>query len=270
MSDAALYAKLRELQPDLMVYIGSRWGVQPSTATLARINAQVAPSVHICSDAADPPWWDLLREYHEAGAFALQVAIDGNDQWPGAQNGLTLLTPIDAKHFGNGATPHVARAVACGYAGNQGAVGGNRNMVLQEVAFYNLVTMRLRDDAPGSYEAMCAFLCDSRMSLNIPYSGTETVFQVKGRVVESGLAGSCLLEVAGSPTNKWFTPGVDYLEYDSMPMCRELIVKLREDREQTERIGASLRRRALAEHSPAVFWGKVLEKIGMTGWKAAA
>ncbi len=35
------------------------------------------------------------------------------------------------------------------------------------------------------------------MVLNIPFSGTEQAMQVKGRVIEAGLAGSVLLDIKG-------------------------------------------------------------------------
>src|SRR4029077_7858334 len=63
-SDQSLYLGVKEVAPDFIVYVGSRWGPQPSITTLANINNSIAPMIHLCSDAADSPWWDLLREYH--------------------------------------------------------------------------------------------------------------------------------------------------------------------------------------------------------------
>lgn len=262
VDDAATYRASKEAAPDVIVYIGGRWGKQPATATLCQINGRIAPMIHLCSDAADPPWHDLLREYHQMGAFALQVAIDGNDQWPGAQSGLTLLTPIAASHFPPELTPHIERTVGAGYAGNPGNTLGRRRTILTELMFRNALTMRLREDGPDSYPKMCAFLSNARMSLNIPYSGTEAAMQVKGRVIETGLAGGMLLDAQGSPTSRWFTPGTDYCEYDDVGAALLMIQHYSREPEVTQRFGESLRRRVLAEHSPAIFWGKVLERIG--------
>ena len=266
-SDAKAYAATKEFAPDVIVYVGSRWGRQISTSTLAHITGRIAPMIHLCSDAADPPWHDLLREYDSKGAFALQVAIDGNDQWPGASSGLTLLTPIAASHFPAEPKPHVERTIACGYAGNPGNPMGRRRTILFELMSRNVLTLRMRVDSPGSYDQMCAFLSDARMSLNIPFSGTETTTQVKGRVIETGLAGGFLMEGKGAPTRKWFSPGVDFFEYDDIGAALLMIEHYSKCPDITEQIGANLRRRVLAEHSPAIFWGKVLDRIGM---KAAA
>lgn len=261
-----VYAAVKALRPELILYIGTRWGQQPSTATLARMNEKLAPMVHLCSDAADPPWWDLLREYDERSCFQVQVAIDGNDNWPGSQRGMTLLTPVDPANF-SVTLPHIARPIACGYGGNPGTNGGVRRSVLWETMSHNLLTVRMRDGSPDTYDDYCRFILQSRMSLNIPHTGTESKYHVKGRVIESGLAGCCLLEIAGSPTNKWFAPDREYLEYASMDQLRGYIRDLRDSPEETQLRGERLRERILAEHTPQIFWAKVLDRIGM---KAAA
>ncbi len=263
-TDASVYAKAKEFAPDLIVYIGGCFGKQPAVATLARINAKIAPMVHLCSDAADSPWWPLLREYHTAGAFAVQVAIDGNPAWPLADSQMTLLTPIDPDHFGGACKPHSKREYVCGWAGNAGSEGGRRRAILTELMLRNLLRVRMRAGEMDTYDAMCAFLGNCRMSLNIPYSGTEQAMQVKGRVIETGLAAGVLLEVKGSPTAQWFTPGVDYLEYSSMDELIEAI-KVYELQlpEWGEEMGKRLQARVLDEHHPRVFWSKILRRIGL-------
>lgn len=258
--EAALYSAAKDLAPDFIIYIGSAWGPQPSLATLARINAKIAPMVHLCSDAADPPWWHLLREYADKGCFALQVAIDGNDNWPGAERGMTLLTPVDPANF-DVSLPHAVRQIACGYGGNPGSERGTRRNILWEVMSHNLLTVRLRDGEGETYRDYCDFIMRSRMSLNVPHTGTEQKMHVKGRVIESGLAGCCLLEVADSPTKKWFAPELEYLEYASIDQLREYIRLQGPD--ETQRRGERLRARILAEHTPAIFWEKVLRRIGL-------
>lgn len=257
-SETKLYADVKAAKPDFIIYIGSAWGRQPALATLTNINAKIAPMVHLCSDAADPPWWPLLREYAEKGCFALQVAIDGNDNWPGAAQGLTLLTPVDPENF-KVTLPHAVRPYGCGYGGNEGSPGGLRRNILWEVLKHNLMQVRLRDDS--EYSGYCDFLVQSRMSLNIPHTGTEQKMHVKGRVIESGLAGCCLLEVVDSPTKKWFAPDAEYLEYASIDQLRGYIRELAP--EETQRRGERLRAKIIAEHTPAIFWAKVLDRIGL-------
>ena len=262
-SETLMLSKVKEYAPDLIVYIGSRWGVQPSIAALAQLNNRVAPSIHICSDAADPPWHDLLRSYHEAGAFSLQVAIDGSKRWPLSQTQMTALTPVDPKNFPE-FKPHAERAIACGYAGNPGSgPGSKRTGMLSALLQMKAIDLRIRSNLPFTYESYCEYLAKCRMSLNIAHSGTEQTMQVKGRVVESGLAGACLIESKGAPTSDWFTPGRDYLEYGDQFEAQKLIQQLSNEPELTQEIGMCLRTKILNEHTPEKFWSRIFDRIGM-------
>lgn len=264
ISDTDLYRAAKELQPDLIVYIGSRWGKQPATATLAQLNSKVAPAVHLCSDAADQPWWDLLMEYHYQGSFAVQVAIDGNRKWPLADTQLTLLTPVLPSDFPDGNKAHADRAAACVYAGNTGGPGSQRRLILSDLLQFKLISLRVRSDLPFTYDSYCEYLSAARMSLNVSFSGTEMAKQVKGRVVESGLAGACLLELQGSPTAEWFQPGHDYLEYAQTSDVRNHVERMKQEPEMTQEIGFRLRKRVLEEHSPKQFWSTIFKRLGFT------
>jgi Glycosyl transferases group 1 len=262
-SESLMMSRAKEYAPDFVVYIGQRWGMQPSIAALARLNSSVAPMVHICSDAADPPWWALLQEYHYAGAFSLQVAIDGSHKWPLAGSQMTALTPVDPATFPP-FKPHAERSVVCGYAGNPGSGNGSkRTGMLSALLEKKLIDLRIRSNLPFTYEAYCEYLGKARMSLNIAWSGTEATCQVKGRVVESGLAGCCLLETAGAPTSEWFRPGLDYLEYKDQFEAEQIIRRLENEPEATQAIGEALRARVLAEHTPEKFWNRIFERIGL-------
>lgn len=269
-TEQALYAKAKEYAPDFIVYIGARFGQQPSISMLAKINSSIAPMVHICSDAADNPWWDLLRDYNERGAFTLQVAIDGSHKWPLASTQMTALTPVDPKNF-PAFRPHADRATVAGYAGNPGSgPGSRRTAVLASLLEARLIGLRIRSNLPYTYESYCEYLSGIRISLNIAYSGTEATTHVKGRVLESGLAGCALLETAGSPTSAWFRPGLDYLEYTDEAHAANIIRMLAHEPEATDAMGRSLMERVAREHSPAAFWGRILERIGMRGKDCAA
>lgn len=269
-SEQLLYAKAKEYAPDLIVYIGTRWGQQPSIAAISRMNEKIAPMVHLCSDAADIPWHDLLRDYHTAGAFSLQVAIDGSHKWPNSQTQMTALTPVDAKNF-PAFRPHVERGTLAGYAGNPGSgPGSRRTAVLSELLEARLIDLRIRSNLPFTYESYCDYLSGVRISLNIAYTGTEATTHVKGRVLESGLAGCTLLETHGSPTSYWFRPGLDYLEYKDAEHAANIIRMLAHEPAATEAMGRSLMDRVTREHSPAMFWGRILERIGVQTEKVAA
>jgi hypothetical protein len=263
-TDAGLLSAIKEKSPDLIVYIGARWGQQPSITLLSKLTNSVCPTVHFCSDAADIPWHDLLRQYHERGAFTVQLAIDGSDRWPSSAAGLTLLTPVDPLYFSVSPQPHAKRAVMCGWGGNAGS-GDNsqRSATLAYLLQQKLLSLRIRSNLPFTYESYCDFLATCRICLNIAHSGTEAVMHVKGRVVEAALAGCCLLENKNSPTRNWFEAGVDYLEYENPSDAARIITLMNDKPDVTEAMGSSLRKKVLERHSPRKFWGAVLERIGM-------
>lgn len=264
MSDPILYGQVKDWAPDLIVYIGSRWGKQPSIACLSKMAEKLAPSVHICSDAADMPWHDLLREYHLCGAFTVQVAIDGSHKWPLASSQMTALTPVDPILFPQRISPHAERGISCGFAGNGGGgPGSKRTELLGYLLEKRILDLRIRSNLPYTYESYCDYLGKCRTSLNIAYSGTEQALQVKGRVLESGLAGACLLETAGAPTSYWFRPGLDYLEYKDPADLVAIITRIEHEPEATQAMAESLRRRVLSEHSPAQFWNRIFGRIGL-------
>lgn len=263
-SDQVIWGKIKEKSPDFVVYVGSRWGKQPSISCLSQINAKVAPMIHLCSDAADQPWFDLLRDYHAAGCFALQVAIDGSQRWPLAGSQMTALTPVDPASFPHGHRPHKERGIAAGYGGNAGGgVGTRRTDILSALLSEKAIDMRARTNLPHTYDAYCDFLQNCRMSVNTAHTGTEAAMHVKGRVIESGLAGALLLETKGAPTSYWFRPGIDYLEYESPADCAAIIKRLAHEPEKTQSIAMSLRQRVLDYHTPAHFWKRILDRVGL-------
>jgi hypothetical protein len=209
----------------------------------------------------------MLAHYHQAGAFALQVAIDGSRKWPLCASQMTCLTPVDPAWFPD-QFPHTARPVACGYPGNPGSGAGSKRTGMLSALLSckpegRLIDLRIRSNLPHTYESYCDYVSKCRMVLNIAHSGTEVAMQVKGRVVEAGLAGACLLESKGAPTSDWFRPGLDYLEYADQFEAERIIRQLAHEPEATQAMGDSLRARLLAEHTPEKFWARIFERIGL-------
>ena len=274
--DAEVYQAALDYQPDFIVYIGSRWGEIVAIETLQNLNRNVAPAVHLCSDAADHPWWDLLEEYEAKGCFSLQVAIDGNKHWPlhGKPRGLTALTPFDPARFGE-PKPHAERPILFGYGGNMGggpSVDKNRpaskRREILDACIVGGLKVRERVDEgtsqyTGSYQEYTDYLGGCRIVLNIPFSGTQEHMQVKGRVVEAGMAGCVLLDYRGAPTADWFTPGEDYLEYDDPAHALAVVKQLADKPDLSQTIAWRMRAKVLAEHGPDKFWGRILERIGL-------
>lgn len=257
--DAEVYAAAKAYAPNIIVYIGACGGNTPSIPLFKRLNAEVAPVVHFCSDAEDDPWWPLLVEYDKAGCFALQVSLDGSPSWPLRESQLTALTVVDPAFFEDATIPHAARSILFGFAGN---VSGGRSTIIKELQRLGL-NVRVRDTGPTSYPDFAKYLGQCRMTVNFPWTGSGRHLHVKGRVIEAGYAGVLLLERGDSPTKNFFTPGVDYIEYKDAAHVRSLVDHYAARPEESQEIAERLRAKVAAEHCAEKFWGRILDRVGL-------
>lgn len=250
-------------QPHMIMYIGAieqyhgRPVLQPDI--LKRLN-DIAPMVHICGDASDRPWWEWLQLYHDQGCFSAQVSIDGVFNTPLTEHkeGLVLLTPTIPSAFIP--TDWDARNIQASMAGGLGH-GQRAELVANLHGRGAIEWMDSRDGR--SYDDMAEFMCRSRIVVNSPMNGTGDADHVKGRVIECGWAGACLLERVKSPTRRWFQKGLEYLEYSGVEDALKKIEWAREHDAEVKGIAARFRQRVMFEHSPGVFWDKVLKIAGV-------
>ena len=249
-------------KPDFIVYIGSIEQYStclpvPSVDVLCALN-DVAPMIHICGDACDSSWWSWLEKYNSKQCFTVQVSIDGSFDNPIAtyDNGVLALTPIDCRPF----NPLLwsDRSTRLGLVGGL----GHTKRFATITSLINQKMLTFTETSPTrTYAEMAAILCNSKMVLNNADNGTGNRQHVKGRVIEAGFANCCLLESLGSPTNRWFVPGQEYLEYDDV---HEVGLILRDRTEESLILIANkFHTRIVNEHHPKVFWNKVLQKAGL-------
>lgn len=257
-----LIEEVRRLSPDFSVLIGAIEGPNhfvPRPNILQEIRALV-PFIHMCNDAADPPWWPFLDMYNREGCFDAQVAIDGmGGPIASYKNGLVLLTPIDHRPFKPVEWQYRKHKV--GMMGNSPG-HGQRGAIVNGLIQRGLVNFHHGWLDIRPYSEYANFLSDCKCVLNHPMTGSGQYKHVKGRVIETGFARSCLLEPIGSPAANWFVPGVDYLEYeDNVNAAADVILTTSEDRmwECAQCLNVSVAER----HNPFVFWKKVLNKVGV-------
>jgi len=251
------------IKPDFIVYIGAIPGPVHSVPTFGifRQFRKIAPLIHMCNDAGDAPWWPYLKAYNEEDCFDVQVAIDGSSSPINTfKNGIALLTPIDCRPF----EPKPWNERTTNMAMSSNAIGhGARGRVVQGLIDRRILTFRKGTNELHSYEDYAQFLCNSKIVFNHPMTGSGDYQHVKGRVVEAGFAGACLLERKGSPTSTWLLPGIDYLEYeDNDP---DAVVALMTNAGDTilQQTAHNLHERVVRIHHPKVFWNAVLAKAGL-------
>lgn len=266
--DADMLMEAKVQKPDVVIYISAWQGdFVPLNETLGELNS-ISPTVHFLCDGGDPPWWPQLEEFERRGTFTTTVNIDGCMDWPGGpwwrgaidasiSNGMTLLTPVDVNKFRapNPLAFH-ERPYGIGYAGNRGQPV--RDALVNRLQSIRGFQFRERDQHPLSYQQFAEFLKFTQVSVNVPFTGSQTARHVKGRVLESGFAGCCLLEWKNEATRHWFTPRAEYFEYESIEECAELAEWLAHHPKIAEETARSLTDRVTKEHGPEVFWDRVL------------
>lgn len=252
-----LVIEAQAFNPDVIVYLGGTERC-PSVQTFRQLRG-IAPTVHICGDASDEPWWPFIERYHEEKCFSVQVSLDGSFEGPIARLGLVLLQPIDPAQCPS-PRPWEAREIHCSFVGNTTIQDTPRSRLLQEMQSRGAVQL-FGPYSADPHREMMEVMCNSRLTFNVAYKGPgDTKFGVKGRVTECGVAGSCLLEQVGSPTAYWFESDKDYMEY---VVAEHAQAAIGTSGYFHQRMAERLRAKVLSEHSPTVFWQKVLFRAGV-------
>jgi hypothetical protein len=255
-----LVTRAKEIAPDLIVHIGAleQYHLKPvPVSSVLKKFRDIAPTMHLCSDASDYPWWPTLEEYDKTECFDIQVSIDGNYETPLAnfKNGVVKLTPTDPSEFSP--LPWEERSVIVGLTGG---LGHHERAAL---IAYLTASPDVQWNRNTSYSDMCKFMCRSKISVNHSMNGTGDKFHVKGRVIETAWAGACLLERRNKHTEKWFKPGVDYLDYEDFKEAYKKIEWAKVNDSAIAEMADRFCKRVQAEHHPAAFWKDIFERVGI-------
>lgn len=270
---------VNENRPDWVLLIGAHHDYHPRpimpVEILAKIGAKY-PLVHLCCDGAEPVWWPQLQSYYDQGHFTLQVNIDGVRTGPIGERGLTMLSPIDPTPYPDPPRPWAQRTVALGFGGSVGAPSHDRGRLIADFTRSGLLTVRTRSDDgsirddDSSAAAYREFMSTCRCAWNYPATGGTTRMHVKGRPIEAALAGCLVLEHKDSPLADWFKPGEDYLSWGDAGDIMKCLGWVRTNPQEAESMAATMRRKVLVQHSPTVFWARVMERLGMDVGKVPA
>jgi hypothetical protein len=238
-------------KPEVMFYIGACEAPgNPKPDTFVQLR-KIAPLVNLVSDAADTPWHPVIRGYSRLGCFDLQVSIDGFKEYVDH----ATITPVDPSWFSG---QKMDRDIRCGFSGSTGRFNP-RAEIVNSLEWFGGLTVRTRAKTDG-YPEHVAFLRRCRMLLNVSYTGSGLSHHIKGRVLEAGWAGCCLLEKEGSPIADWF-PDDCYFLYDTPKDAADLI-RLLTDR-QIEETAFRLAEAVRSQYTPRHIYGGILEKLNV-------
>jgi hypothetical protein len=250
--DAEILQSAKDFAPDVIFYAsGCAGSGLPSTDTLRALR-NYAKTIHLCGDSTDQPWHPALLDYKRKECFDLQVGIDGPIEAPVDMATISLMSP---RHY-NG-TPTPTRDIICGWSGQYGP-NTIREGLITALERNKLLTVRMRDAGP--YSEYAAFLRRCEMVFNVSLTGSAERLQVKGRVSETALAGAALLEMEGSPVDRWFPRESVFFYTDLIDAAR--IIKEASQAEIADK--AALFHQTIREkYNPRDVYGEMLARVGL-------
>lgn len=257
--DSALLDLARSAPRDIILFCGvADAGLMPSPDTFVQLR-KLCPVVMLSGDLSDPPWWPYLKAHKNS--FDLVVNFDGNNNWPKCTpNDFTALTPV-AHEFYPVSKPLKDRLIPFGFCG--GCASPSRWEIIGWLVDNAGLQIKPREEQYGSYNRYAAFMLETAITVNVPFSGSDSSFQVKGRVLESGLARVCLLDHVSSASKNWFRPNIDYVVYETKEHAAAIVKELLSDLDRAQTFADNLHKRVVEEHSPKIFWDKVFKAVGL-------
>lgn len=212
-----------------------------------------AKVINLVCDATDHPWHPPLMEYRKKECFDLYVGLDGPLDAP---VDMGTVTPIDPKFYDT--MPAPPRDIRCGFSGNQ-SVRTLRETLISTLTKQGLLMVRPRTSALYSEYAM--FLRHCQMVFNVGLTGTATRLHLKGRVVETGLAGAALIEMKGSPVEKYFPK--ESVFYYTNAADAEKIIRTASRSEIADK-AALFSEKMRTDYNPQKIYGEMLTRVGLT------
>lgn len=117
---------------------------------------------------------------------------------------------------------------------------------------------RNRQLTPDKYAKI---IRSSKICINFSKSPCQTYYQTKGRVFETLSSKGLLLESKNQSTSKFFTPGIDYVEFeDAEDLCQKIDYYLNNEKERIN-IATNGYLKYHEYYSSQIFWNKILEKL---------
>lgn len=236
---------------DLVIYMGAaELEKTPPIKTLQSIREKTKLMMICCDASCGQGWGPILDIYHKEGCFDLIVNIDGSDNWVKHGSDYTATTPFDPRYFGD-PPPWEPRPILLGFGGGANA---NRREIIRKIG--SIITIHNRSEAYGSYHAYANFMKNCKFVLNMNERNT-----VKGRALETALAGAVLVEQRVSKTNNTFSKWFDesqFILYDNSEDIGELIF---DHYDRAAEMAKAFHNEVKKNHNPTTFWKKVLEIV---------
>lgn len=262
--DEALIDRCREEKPDLLFLTMVRGtDVNPQAETLAQIRNELG--VKIASMYGDTFDEDAIR-WIESYAYAVDANVvqDCYSVYTKLVNDtskyIATWTPQDPRvYYGSDAPrPHDVSFV--------GSIARypERKLFLGLLAESGIAVSQGggQNEDHLSLEDYAGFLRASKIALNFSQPVlNDPTFHCKGRTIEATLCGALLMEQRNPETERWLTPGEDYVDYSDE---RELVEKCHyylEHEDERQAIAAHGHEKASRLYSADAYWRMIIKKL---------
>lgn len=238
---------------------------QPSVETIRILRKNWG--IHIIAIWWDTCWngfWESIQpvlpyiDIHVVTDNPLLDFIDKNKGEPYYNRFLPLWTPFDPLiYFNEGCT----RDINVSFLGQVGGYRSYRMQYIQHLMENNIpiyCSLFSRTQQP-SHSKYVEILKRSKIVLNFSYSVDS--HQLKGRVFETMLCGAMLMENENPQIRCYFTPGEDYVSFDSEDDLIDKIKYFLEHEDERLEIAARGELKAWNYYNHIEFWGKVISKL---------
>ncbi len=139
-----------------------------------------------------------------------------------------------------------------------------RQIYLNQLAekIHNIIINGGQRESGLSYEAYATFLRKSKININFARNPMGQGYeQLKGRVFETISSSSLLLEEKNSSTSDFFTPGLDYIEFENLEDLLNKIKYYSENESDRISIAENGCRKHNKFYTSNHFWDRVMTKI---------
>lgn len=267
LGDWKLLDKCRATRPDAIILSSySPQGFrQPGIETIRILRKDWGiPIIVIWWDTCYNGFWELIQpvlpyvDVHVVPDNPLLNFIDKEKSEPYYKRFLPLWSPFDPLiYFNEGYT----RDINVSFLGQADGCRSYRMQYIQHLKrknlpiYCSLVSVKHQPSLSKYVE----ILKKSKIVLNFSYSVDS--HQLKGRVFEAMLCGAMLMESENPQTRCYFTPGEDYVSFDSEDDLTDKIRYFLEHEDERLEIAARGELKARKYYNHTEFWGKVISKL---------
>lgn len=257
--DAYLLRELRRNKPEALVvsyypFEGDPRNVSLNTIRAIRDDLHI-PVIFIWFDFAHGHIRNLAVKLSEVST--LSVVIDVHDR-PNAKF-LPMWSPRDERIFR--------------FEGNkdiEACFVGTTNGYNERCRYLNFLKSRMNLFVSGgqrehnlTIEQYAEVFRRSKISINFPSKQDESIIQTKGRVFESMLCGSLLLERDNEAIKNWFEPMVHYVPFSNEQDLLDKICHYLHNEEERKAIVANAHNKMREHYSSINWWNTVLASAGV-------